>query len=73
MIAFILNRDSTKANLSAGAVTLDFLRQHAGLTGVKEGEEVVTSGQLKLKNGSPVIVNNQVRPTNDPAPRPVDE
>ncbi len=47
--------------------------QVAILSGVKEGDTVVTSGQLKLKNGSPVIVNNKVQPTNNPAPRPVDE
>ena len=43
------------------------------LSGVKEGDVVVTSGQLKLRNGSEVIVNNAVPPHNDPAPKPVDE
>ncbi|MCK7531876.1 MAG: hypothetical protein MZV63_13060 [Marinilabiliales bacterium] len=28
------------------------------LKGIKEGERVVTSGQLKLKSGSPVVINN---------------
>ena len=47
--------------------------QVAILSGVKEGDLVVTSGQLKLRNGSEVIVNNAVPPKNDPAPTPVDE
>jgi membrane fusion protein (multidrug efflux system) len=47
--------------------------QVAVLSGVKAGEVVVTSGQLKLRNGSEVIVNNKVRPRDDAAPKPVDE
>jgi len=47
--------------------------QVAILTEVKEGDMVVTSGQLKLKNGSEVIINNQVQPENDQAPKPVDQ
>jgi membrane fusion protein, multidrug efflux system len=40
--------------------------------GVKDGDTVVTAGQVKLRNGSPVKINNAVQPTNDPAPKPVD-
>jgi membrane fusion protein, multidrug efflux system len=43
------------------------------LKGLKEGESVVTSGQLKLKNGSEVSINNKVLPANNPAPTVVDE
>jgi len=43
------------------------------LKGVEAGETVVTSGQLKLKNDSPISVNNKINPTNNPAPQPVDE
>lgn len=39
------------------------------LHGLKEGQTVVTSGQLKLKNGSRVIVNNAIQPPNNPAPK----
>lgn len=39
-------------------------------TGIEEGAEVVTSGQLKLKNGTPLIVNNSVQPASNPDPRP---
>ncbi len=46
--------------------------QIAVLSGVKEGDEVVTSGQVKLRSGSPVIINNDVQPANDPNPSPHD-
>lgn len=38
------------------------------LNGLKAGDLVVTSGQLKLKNGSHVNINNDVQPTNQPNP-----
>jgi membrane fusion protein, multidrug efflux system len=44
--------------------------QVAVLTGVRQGEEVVSSGAFKLRNGAAVYVNNQVQPTNEAAPRP---
>lgn len=44
--------------------------QIAVLEGVKDGEVVATSGQFKLQDGAPVIVNNQIQPENNPAPRP---
>ena len=44
--------------------------QVAILKGLGEGQLVVTSGQLKLKNGSPVIVDNKVQPANNPNPTP---
>ncbi len=47
--------------------------QVAILKGIKEGDIVVTSGQLKLKNGSRVNVDNAVQPLNDPSPSPVDK
>jgi membrane fusion protein (multidrug efflux system) len=47
--------------------------QVAILKGIKESDMVVTSGQIKLKNGSPVVINNQVQPANEAAPQPVDE
>ena len=37
--------------------------QVAVLTGVKPGETVVTAGQIKLHNGSPVMINNTVQPS----------
>lgn len=44
--------------------------QVAILKGVEEGATVVTSGQLKLKNGTPLIINNKVQPANAPDPKP---
>ena len=47
--------------------------QVAVLNGVKEGDTVVTAGQIKLRNGSPVLINNaSCRPTT-PAPMPLDQ
>jgi membrane fusion protein (multidrug efflux system) len=46
--------------------------QIAVLSGISPGEEVVTSGVFKLRNGSPVRVNNEVQPGNSPAPTPED-
>ena len=47
--------------------------QIAILKGIDPGTLVVTSGQVKLKNGAPVIINNTVQPTNDPNPQPRQE
>lgn len=44
--------------------------QVAITAGLREGEEVVTAGQIKLRPGAPVIINNLVQPANDPAPNP---
>jgi membrane fusion protein, multidrug efflux system len=44
--------------------------QVAVVSGVAPGAEVVTSGVFKLRNGAAVLVNNEVQPSNDPAPRP---
>jgi len=42
--------------------------QVAVLKGVKAGETVVTAGQLKLRNGSPITVNNSIQPSDSPDP-----
>lgn len=47
--------------------------QVAILSGLQEGETVVTSGQMKLRPGTPVNVNNSIQPSADPAPKPKDE
>lgn len=41
--------------------------------GLKDGDEVVTSGQLKLKNGAPVKVDNRVQPSDNPNPAPQED
>jgi membrane fusion protein (multidrug efflux system) len=42
------------------------------LSGVKAGDEIVTSGVFKLRNAAAVLVNNKVQPGNNPAPKPED-
>jgi len=46
--------------------------QVAVVSGVKPGDEVVSSGVFKLRNGAAVQVNNKVQPGNNPAPKPED-
>ena len=47
--------------------------QIAVLSGLNAGEEVVTSGVFKLRNGAPVQVNNTVQPGNSRSPKPEDK
>lgn len=47
--------------------------QIAILKGIKAGDQVVTTGQLKLRNGAPVLINNKVLPSNNPASQPREE
>jgi membrane fusion protein (multidrug efflux system) len=47
--------------------------QVAVLKGVSEGVMVVTSGQLKLKNGTALRVDNSVQPLNDQSPTPQEQ
>ena len=44
--------------------------QVAVVSGLKPGEEVVTSGVFKLREGAAVYINNTVRPGNSPTPKP---
>ena len=46
--------------------------QVAIVSGLNPGDEVVTSGVFKLRNGAAVRVNNKVQPENNPAPKPAD-
>jgi len=46
--------------------------QVAVVSGLKPGDEVVSSGVFKLRNGAAVQVNNQVTPSNNPKPKPED-
>ena len=42
--------------------------QVAVLKGIKSGDTVVTSGQLKLKNGAVIVINNDIQPANEASP-----
>jgi len=46
--------------------------QVAILSGLKPGEEIVTSGVFKLRPGAAVVVNNKIQPSNETNPRPED-
>lgn len=46
--------------------------QIAIVEGLREGDVVVTSGQIKLRNGTPVSIDNSVQPKNNAAPNLVD-
>jgi len=46
--------------------------QVAVTSGVNPGDEIVSSGVFKLRNGAAVQVNNKVQPENSPAPKPAD-
>ena len=47
--------------------------QVAVLTGVKPGDTVVTAGQVKLHNGSPIRIDNKVQPSDDAHPTPSED
>ncbi|HUK47304.1 MAG TPA: efflux RND transporter periplasmic adaptor subunit [Terriglobales bacterium] len=40
------------------------------ISGINAGDEVVSSGVFKLRNGAAVLVNNKVQPPNSPKPNP---
>jgi membrane fusion protein, multidrug efflux system len=47
--------------------------QVAILKGISEGATVVTSGQLKLKNGTPLRIDNSAQPLNEQNPTPQEQ
>ncbi len=55
----------TQRFIKTGATRGDLVEVTSGL---KPGEQVVTSGLLKLRNGSEVVVNNDVQPSADARP-----
>jgi membrane fusion protein (multidrug efflux system) len=40
------------------------------VSGINAGDEIVSSGVFKLRNGAPILVNNKVLPGNNPKPNP---
>lgn len=46
--------------------------QVAVVSGLTAGEEVVTSGVFKLRNGASVLINNKIQPSNSSTPKPED-
>ena len=47
--------------------------QAAVSSGIKDGDQVVTTGQLKLKNGTALEIDNSVEPKDDPHPTPQEQ
>ena len=47
--------------------------QVAIVKGLDDGAEVVTSGQIKLKNGAPITIDNSVQPASNPNPTPQEQ
>lgn len=56
-----------QAFVTTGATRGD---QVAITKGLDENVEIVTSGQIKLKNGAPITIDNSVLPANSPNPTP---
>jgi membrane fusion protein, multidrug efflux system len=46
--------------------------QVAVVSGLKPGDEIVSSGVFKLRNGAAIVVDNKVQPANNPAAKPED-
>jgi membrane fusion protein, multidrug efflux system len=75
VVAEMKNRDGmTYRGVHQAFVTLGPGRgdQIAVLSGIEAGQEVVTSGVFKLRNGGAIQVNNAVQPSDNPAPKPED-
>jgi membrane fusion protein, multidrug efflux system len=76
---FVVEQMKGQAGATYAGVRQQFVKlggargdQVAVLSGIEPGAEVVTSGAFKLRNGAAVQVNNEVQPSNDPAPKPED-
>jgi membrane fusion protein (multidrug efflux system) len=70
---FLVEKDEKgKRTAQQGFVTTGPARgdQIAVLKGIKEGDEVVTSGQLKLKNGTPLAISTLAQPSDAANPKP---
>jgi membrane fusion protein (multidrug efflux system) len=47
--------------------------QIAVVSGIVQGDTVVTAGQIKLRNGTSLKIDNTVPVSNDPSPAPIDQ
>ena len=72
---YIVQHDGNRNTVLQRFVKLGATRgdQVAILSGVNQGDVVVSAGQMKLRNGAAVIVNNKLLPTDDPHPTPPNE
>ncbi len=75
-LVYVVNKsEANKKKKETLTVTQVFVKagetrgdQVAILQGLHAGDEIVTSGQLKLKNGSEIAIDNSIMPPNNPAP-----
>jgi membrane fusion protein (multidrug efflux system) len=71
-------KDPKKGNTYRGVrqqvVKIDGSRgdQVAIVSGLNPGDEVVSAGVFRIRNGAPVQINNKVQPGNNPNPSPAD-
>jgi membrane fusion protein (multidrug efflux system) len=74
-VAYVIERQGDRLIAHQTFVTTGPTRgdQVAVLRGIDPGAQVVTAGQIKLRNGSTVVVNNAIEPRNDPNPTPVEQ
>ncbi|ATQ69424.1 MULTISPECIES: efflux RND transporter periplasmic adaptor subunit [Methylosinus] len=79
---FLVQQNAADKSAPAGGLTAQqvFVRlgatrgdEVAVLEGVPEGATVVTAGQVKLRNGSPLKISDAPQPPVDPDPKPVDQ
>jgi membrane fusion protein (multidrug efflux system) len=72
---YIVQHDGNRNTVLQRFVKLGATRgdQVAILSGVNEGDVVVSAGQMKLRNGTAVIINNKLLPTDEPNPTPPNE
>jgi len=61
---------ASQAFVTTGATRGD---QVAILKGLEAGAQVVSSGGLKLRNGSPLLIDNRIQPANDANPAPQEQ
>ncbi|MFW5969605.1 MAG: efflux RND transporter periplasmic adaptor subunit, partial [Halofilum sp. (in: g-proteobacteria)] len=72
---FLVNEEENDDGETVKTVERKFVRtgetrgdQVQIVEGLEEGQTVVTSGQIKLRNGTRVEIDNSVEPTNDSSP-----
>jgi membrane fusion protein (multidrug efflux system) len=65
-------KGSTYRGVRQQFVTVEGSRgdQVAVISGLNPGDEVVSSGGFKLRNGAAVVINNKVQPPDNPKPNP---
>ena len=75
-MAFVVKKDPSGMNIATEVpITAGERRgdQIAILKGIEANDLIITSGQLKLKNGMKVVINNEIEPSNNPMPQTIDE